>query len=542
MRRGQRESTPPPRFAAAAAVLGLCLTGGLIRGVVMALREVAPQRYIHWGMWSLAASALRAETTKNVATAALVGLVVCALLWLPLRRHRRRAWGVVGASGAVSALVVVLLNGYVGLRQSILSPRGPNVVLIGVDTLRADHLGVYGYERDTSPNLDAWAADATVYENCIASTPRTTQSLASILTGRYPHRTGVRYLNDRLPDAQLALAEVLKNAGYRTIAVVATGIPHERLDQGFDVVIDTEQEFPAEEAVDKAIAALDGPPGKYFLFVFLRDPHMPYRAPQLMFDHEYRGPFRKRINYQGNKAEMVFRNRFDDRLREHAIALYDSEIRYADGEIGRLMAAVEARSADNVVVFFADHGESLGEHDYYYDHGDLLYQPGLRIPCIIASDTFARKRVEEVVRSVDLMPTLLGALGIGIRNGDLDGIDLAVRHPPLEAYSETGRVHLPTAFETGRRHLPGLEGRLRSLVYGRKKVIYVPKPDGEIEFEVYSLDEDPLELRDEAATAEVDGLKQRLLRWVEQDRPHWTKPEEELTPEEVSRLRRLGYL
>ena len=156
-------------------------------------------------------------------------------------------------------------------------------------------------------------------------------------------------------------------------------------------------------------------------------------------------------------------------LREHAVALYDSEVHYADREIGRLLAAVEARGRDNIVGFFADHGESLGEHDYYYDHGDLLHQPGLRIHCIIGGGPFGQRRVAEVVRSVDLMPTLLGALEIDTRRGELDGVDLEREHPPLEAYSETGRALLDAAFETGHRHLPGLEGRLRSLVYGGRR-------------------------------------------------------------------------
>ena len=542
MRTGKRKSTGPGLPAGPAAILGASVMLGAAWGAITGLRQVAPQRWVHQGLWNLVASALGAEAVRATGLALLGGLVLCAVLWRPLRRLRHRAWGGIGAAGAAAAMSVLLLNAYVVLHARWASTHGPNVVLIGVDTLRADHLGIYGYARDTSPNLDAWAAGATVYDNCIASTPRTTQSLASIFTGKYPHRTGVRYLTDTLPDAQLALAEVLRNAGYRTVAVVATGIPHKRLDQGFDVVIDTQKEWPAEEAVDRAIAALEKTSGKYFLFVFLRDPHMPYRAPRLMFDHDYRGPFYRKIHYQGDKSATVFKNDFSDRLRRHAIALYDSEVHYADREIGRLLGAVESRGEESVVAFFADHGESLGEHDYYYDHGDLLHQPGLRIPCIIAGDPFGARRVTEVVRSVDLMPTLLAGLGIGLRTGDLDGVDLESAHPPLEAYSETGRALLDAAFETGRRHLPGLEGRLRSLIHGRHKVIYVPGPDGKTEFQVYDLDADPGELDDVAATAEVDRLKQRLLGWVEQDRPNWVKPEEELTPEEVQRLRRLGYL
>lgn len=550
MNRGQPASVGPRRaairMAGPAAVLGLSVIGGSIWGIARAVAELAPQRYLQQGLWSLAAPVLSTEVWRAIGLALLLGLALCGVLWVPLRRLRHRGWTAIGLAGAALGLLLGLANVYFVFRGRWDSSHGPDVVLIGVDTLRADHLGVYGYERDTSANLDAWAAGATVYENCIASTPRTTQSLASILTGKYPYRTGVRYLNDTLPEAQLALAELLKNSGYRTIAVVATGIPRQRLDQGFDVIIDTEQEWPAEEAVDRAIAALGETSGKYFLFVFLRDPHMPYRAPKLMFDHQYRGPFYRKIHYQGDKAATVFKNDFNDRLRQHAIALYDSEVHYADREIGRLLAAVEARGRkgdrESLVAFFADHGESLGEHDYYYDHGDLLHQPGLRIPCILAGGPFGARRVDEVVRSVDLMPTLLGALGIGIRGDELDGVDLEGDHPPLEAYSETGRALLDAAFETGHRHLPGLEGRLRSLVYGRTKVTYVPKPGGEIDFEVYDLEADPGELSEDVVITDADRLKQRLLSWVERDRENWTKPEEEMTDEEVDRLRRLGYL
>ena len=525
-----------------AAIVGLSVIVGLGWAVVETLRQVAMQRYVHHGMWQLVRPVLEDQLSWFGPLALLAGGALCGLLWPIVKRLRHPAFALLGLAGAVATGLFALLSIALILQGNRARSQGPDVVLIGVDTLRADHLGFYGYERDTSPNLDGWAEGATVYDSCIASTPRTTQSLASILTGRYPHRTGVRYLSDTLPDAELALAEVLKNAGYRTVAVVATGIPHGRLEQGFDLVFDTEKEWGAEEAVDRAIAALEATPGKLFLFLFLRDPHMPYRAPKLMFDRQYRGPFYRAIHYQGDKGRTVFENDFSDRLRQHTVALYDSEVHYVDRQIGRLLAALEARQRDNLVAFFADHGESLGEHDYYYDHGDLLHQPGLRIPCAIAGGPFAARRVGEVVRSVDLMPTLLAGLGIGVRNAGFDGVDLEGDHPPLEAYSETGRALLDAAFETGRRHLPGLEGRLRSLVYGDTKVVYVPQRDGQIAFEVYDLAADPGETTDLAAGADVDRLKRRLLAWVDADRPNWARPEEELTPAEVERLRRLGSL
>lgn len=126
-------------------------------------------------------------------------------------------------------IIVILLVNVVGRGWYRFWPdRSPNIVFIGVDTLRADHMGCYGYAQATTPNIDAWASKSTVFHQCITSTPRTTQSLASIVTSKYPYAINVRNLYDTIPKKELTLAEVLKNNGYQTIAVIATGIPYKK--------------------------------------------------------------------------------------------------------------------------------------------------------------------------------------------------------------------------------------------------------------------------------------------------------------------------
>jgi len=216
-----------------------------------------------------------------------------------------------------------------------------NVVFIGIDTLRADHLGVYGYKRPTSPRIDKLASEGTVFENCYVSIPRTTQSLASILTSQEPYAHGVRYLLQRMQDRQLSLAEILRNAGYQTLAVLATGIIRKRLDQGFDKVIDTEHEFTAKETADHAINLIGEAKGKFFLFAFFRDPHMPFTPEEIHFNTEYMGRFANGVDYVPDKGRCVFENSFSKKEREHAVALYDSEIASMDSHIGRLIDAIK---------------------------------------------------------------------------------------------------------------------------------------------------------------------------------------------------------
>lgn len=314
-------------------------------------------------------------------------------------------------------------------------PKYPNIILIGVDTLRADHLGCYGYKRSTSPNIDKIAMQGVLFENCIAPIPRTTQSVASIMTGRYPKNHGVRKIRQFLPEQETTIAEVLQHFGYETISVQANGILEEVMDQGFQKISTypwkTQQKnksngWTATQTTDRAIALLKeiDKQAPYFLWVFYFDPHMGYEPPEVFFDRDYQDRFSHAITYGEAAETIIMNNRMTPREREHAIALYDSEIKYTDAQIGRLLASLPDNGRENILILTSDHGESLGERDYYFAHGECLNNPNLHVPLIIKGIDFSKKRVRKIVRPIDIFPTLSAHLSIDINNAEFDGVNL----------------------------------------------------------------------------------------------------------------------
>jgi arylsulfatase A-like enzyme len=435
-----------------------------------------------------------------------------------------------------------------GCSQGDEGPR--NVILIGVDTLRADHLGLYGYPRDTSPNLDRFAAGAVVFERCIVPVPRTTQAVATIMTGRHPVNTGVRTLLGDLDDDAITLAGVLGSHGYRTVRVVAARILQDRIERGFQKLIGTKGDQRAGPTTDAALEELRAREGPTFLWVFYHDPHMPYEPPEVVFDREYRGPHRKRIRFPRRRADLVFRNRLSPRTREHVVALYDSEIFYTDREIGRLLDWIDRHDPGALVIFTSDHGEGLGERGYYYDHGAYLNQASLRVPLVIRGLGLPPQRVRRVVRLVDVMPTVLGVLGLEVPQLELDGVDLrrvvASEAPDLEAFSETGFPIMDDAVKAGVLLDRTIDAKKRSIVSGDLKLVYVPRAEG-VGYELYDLAADPEERHDLWGSRDVSELRAKLDAWVARDlelseRRAAQMRVETLSDEERDLLRTLGYL
>jgi arylsulfatase A-like enzyme len=434
------------------------------------------------------------------------------------------------------------------------SPDLPNIIIIGVDTLRADHVGCYGYQRDTTPNIDDFANQGVLFKNCLTPCPRTTQSICSIMTGKYPWNHGVRNLHEELPEEADTLAEVLKDSGYKTISILANGLVSKKVDQGFEVIWDIDSidnpdelfEFDAKKATDLAISELSEIQGRYFLWIFYMDPHMPYLARGLPFDNEYEGRFKWMLSFDEiPHGELFFKNPMTEREREHAIALYDSEIRYLDREIGRLLKYINIKDDNNIIVFTADHGEGLGEHNYYYDHGDLLNQPSLHVPLIISGINFPEKIINKIVRLIDIFPTILSRLSIDADKYNFDGVDLLdflnKGSPDLKAFSETGRAIYKEVFEAGHRKIDGLAGRLRSVVYRGQKLTYLPTSDG-IEWRLYDLKNDPGELHD-IFPANPDPVIINLMNEVSGIARIPAGPQKmpELNKKDLERLRALGY-
>jgi len=332
--------------------------------------------------------------------------------------------------------------------------RPASVVLISIDTLRPDHLGCYGYGKPTSPRIDAVCAQSVVFDQAIAHAPSTLPSHASILTSLIPQHHQASFDNRRaLPDEITTLAEVLAEEGYRTAAFTGGGQidPLFGLDQGFEqYTVPAADDF--EATVDAALAWLDDLEDEpFFLFLHSYQPHHPYDpAPEALalFEQGYDGPLAGAVNVHQIKAINANDEALPAADLDHVVAAYDAEIREVDNAFGRLADALDARGLlePSVLVFTSDHGEEFGEHGFVGWHSHTFFEELLRVPLFVKYPKGGPtpQRVERMVRSIDIAPTVLKAIGSRVPES-FSGIDLAVfssarEVPPLVAVGRLDRV------------------------------------------------------------------------------------------------------
>jgi arylsulfatase len=360
----------------------------------------------------------------------------------------------------------------------------PNLVLITIDTLRADRLGSYGHTEATSPNLDALAAQGVLFVNASTNIPRTTQAVATLFTGRYPHEHGVAEIGEALREEETTLAEILRGAGYRTAGISANPVAGslQGLEQGFESFVskrnlhqrhpvtgDTEsgprtsEMGPAEAVTREALDWLGGHGrGPYFLWLLYFDPHWRYNPPAPyndVVDWEDFNFYRDLVEFVPKNATVFYNlNGRSAAVLPQVSKLYDSEVRYTDAMIGELLSGIRSRNdAENtVIVVMADHGESLGEHGYYYQHGDFVYQSTMRVPLIFHQPGVLPEgvRLAAPVSNLDIAPTLLSLLGIpAAEDAAFSGLDLSgvIRDPSQEPAQLSDRVILG---ESGSALLP----------------------------------------------------------------------------------------
>ena len=298
----------------------------------------------------------------------------------------------------------------------------PNVVLVCIDTLRADHVGCYGYERDTTPWIDSLSAESLVFADACATSSWTRPSVPSFLTGTYPIEHGLYGLEGQvthaLSEQALTLAEVFRDHGWRTGAIVRN--PQLALgngfEQGFEVYRD--QSGDAAEIGVRArewLASLDGEE-PYFLYLHYLDAHWPYPLPD-----EYATRFggAQLEDLWGPDAGLV-RDAINDREQEavaaeleQLLALYDGGIRYVDDQLAAVCAAIGERGDwdDTIVCIVSDHGEEFMEHGRI-GHGHALHENLLRVPWILRIPGRRGRTVDEPVSLIDVFPTLLAAAGL----------------------------------------------------------------------------------------------------------------------------------
>jgi choline-sulfatase len=376
-----------------------------------------------------------------------------------LSRRRPFPW----LQALVLLLTTTVCVARVWWRTARTEPAPLGVVIVTLDTTRADHLPVYGLMGAAMPHLERLAREGVVFDQATSVAPLTLPAHCSLFTGLYPPTHGVRDNADRaLAPERTTLAEVLHARGFRTGAFVGSAIldAERGLAQGFDRysgVTDGEsrdsrgaprRQRPANEVIDDAERWLDGvTDSRFLLWAHLYDPHRPYDPPE---------PYRTRY-----------------------VDAYTGEIAFADAQVGRLLNLLERRHLRDrtVVVVVADHGESLGDHDER-DHGVFVYESVLRVPLIIRGPGLEPGRIADVVRLVDVMPTVLNL--VGVPAPPTDGTSLVDRMRgagplDLEAYAES---LYPQQFGWS---------SLRSLRASRYKLIEAPHP------ELYDLERDPFE-------------------------------------------------
>ena len=408
-----------------------------------------------------------------------------------------------------------LLAGAAGLSASCAGSAEPPpaetapVVLITVDTLRADHLSPYGARIET-PAAARLAADGVLFEQAVAPCPLTLPSHVTLLTGMEPYAHGVRdNAGFRLDPSIATLAEVLAGRGYATAAFVSSFVLARRsgTDRGFAVYdADFSSELggtpePLERragiAVSAALDWLEGVTGPFLLWLHLFDPHDDYRPPE---------------PYAGR----------------HPDSPYAGEVAYADDQLARLLGALEDRGLyeRSLIVYTSDHGEGLGEHGEQ-THGYFVYQPMVRVPLLLKRprETEGGRRVAGPVGLADVAPTILSTLGIaGLR--DAQGADLFADAGPREVYSESYYAFLNFGWSA-----------LASLRRGDLKYIHARRP------ELYDLAADAGETTNlaESRPEQARALAGRLRRIVD-DNPWRLEEAVPVADGEEEKLRALGYL
>ena len=431
--------------------------------------------------------------------------------------------------------LILIMTALTALHAAAQAPPkpAPNVVLITIDTLRADHLGCYGYKQIKTPNIDGLAADGVRFERAFAVVPVTLPSHSSMLTGTYPMLSGMHdFSGNKLSPLQHTLASVLKQAGYQTGAVIGAAVLDSRfgLNQGFDFYYDhfefsrldeanlDEMERPGNVVADVALNWLaKNPQKKFFLWMHLYDPHFPYHPPE---------PY----------------------SRDYATQPYDGEIAFADEQVGRLLRFLKEKGIyqNTVIVLCGDHGESLGEHGEK-THGFFIYNATMHVPLIIRlpeqlpghlPEKTTARTLADPVSLVDIMPTVLEAIGLQVPS-QVQGRSLLreIRPDPSAPDAQANRER--TLY--GETFLPRIHfnwSELRASENTKYHFIDAPRP------ELYDLAKDPGEVNNLFAEkkAVAEEMRSKLVGMIRDYSAGKELAEKTgLDPALMERLKSLGY-
>jgi arylsulfatase A-like enzyme len=453
-----------------------------------------------------------------------------------MRKHGLKIFLVIVIVGFITAGVFVLKN-IKGKDKDF------NIILISIDTLRADHLGCYNYPRNTSPSLDKFRENGVLLRRCMAQSPSTLTSHAAMLTSLIPSHHGAFFTRGQaLPDNIQTMAELLKQKGYRTISFNDGGqiAPKFGLNQGFDKYESMSSNLKAERLnfyriVTKTINWLDqNPDEKFFLFLHTYETHHPYTPKKRhleLFESDYNG----NLNWQIT-VEMIEKiNNGEIKLtgedKQHIINTYDAEIRSMDENFGLLIGYLkEKKLYDNtLIIFTSDHGEEFGEHGTWAMHSHTLFNDQLHVPLVIKlpGSKYASRKVDHLVRSIDILPTVMDLLGEK-PSKDFEGGSLV---PLMKGIPPKKLV-----FAISQRDMQKTSVSAYWSVMTRKWKLYDAK--------LFNLLNDPGELKDVSRSHEdlKTNLQKYALKYIKRKNKKFTAKKVTLDDELREKLKSLGYL
>lgn len=449
-------------------------------------------------------------------------------------------------------------------------PTPPPVILITVDALRADRVGLYGKAPLPTPSFDRVGKEGALVREALSPFGRTSQGVGTVLTGLHPLIHGADGLGMALPPAPKTLAQAFHEAGYRTAAFASNIFlrPGLGFERGFDIYSNPSVRLEgnsASAATAEALAWIESLPKDdkpFFLWLHLLDPHWTYQ-PAEAFAHqadpdwvesplfqqfeERHGPISGRTIFEAEKV-------LPPREREHMRRLYNGEAAATDHAFGSFLAGLERSGwlEKAILVLTADHGESLGEHGYWFAHGEYLYQETQWIPLLIRAPGRipAGTRLLGPVSQESIAPTVLELAGLPSLPGPT-GPSLAalLRQGGTQTAPPRAVIHLSDHVlvhpENPRRPVQGREGRWWAIRDGQFKLVRIPLGGGQFQEELFDLSRDPGESQNLAPsqTAEVARLRQALLESQRRLLAQWQRSgaeePENLAPES---LRGLGYV
>ncbi|HUE87678.1 MAG TPA: sulfatase [Vicinamibacterales bacterium] len=464
-------------------------------------------------------------------------------------------------------------------------PQG--VIIVQADTLRRDHLNIYGHSRETAPFLTRMAQEGAVFNHAIANGSWTKVSSPSILTGLYPTTHGVARQTDRLPSSATTMAEAYRSAGYATLSLSSVPFTgqYTNLHQGFEELHESAS-LPgagtplsaktSREYVDRLLAWIERHREvPFFAYLHIFDPHSPYEPyapyntkwsdPARMEAHRQRvqtvmkvveDPFMRQVGFP-NRAELEKVNLDPEEYVRQELDWYDGSIRGMDAELGRLFEQLRRMGLDDrtLVVVTSDHGTEFLDHGRFW-HGQSVYGELTNIPLILRwpARVPAGRSIDDLVQMIDIMPTMLDLTGIAHPEG-IQGQSLL---PFLSAAAAAGtgewpgwtpRPAISERWPTTNNAPPSQIRESVSIIDGNWKLIHnTVRPDDLPEFELFDYYKDPLNLKNVAADHPevIARLSKAIAGWKQMATAARVKPDAEstraLSAEELQRLRSLGYV